>query len=267
MLLDVNDLKIAFATHTGSVPAVNGLSFAIERGESVGIVGESGSGKSQTVLALMGLLADNARVSGSAKLAGEHDETPSIELLNARSRVLRAVRGARIAMIFQDPMTALNPHLRISTQMTELLAAHRGMKRRQAMDYAVEMMEAVRIPEAARRVKYYPHQFSGGMRQRVMIAMALSCEPELLIADEPTTALDVTVQDEILDVIGDLRERTNTALLLITHDLGVVAGNCSRAIVMRGGDLVEQGAIEQVFESPRADYTRNLLAAIPRLEG
>lgn len=267
MLLDVNHLKIGFATHDGMVPAVNDLSFAIERGESVGIVGESGSGKSQSVLALMGLLADNARVSGSAKLAAREAGGAPIELLGAKSRVLRRVRGARIAMIFQDPMTALNPHLKISTQMVELLVAHRGMNKRRALSTAIEMMEAVRIPEAARRIKYFPHQFSGGMRQRVMIAMALSCEPELLIADEPTTALDVTVQDEILDVIADLRQRTQTALLLITHDLGVVAGQCSRALVMRQGDLVEQGSIEKVFEAPEAQYTRDLLAAIPRLEG
>lgn len=265
-LLEVNNLKIGFETHDGTVDAVHGLDFTLETGEALGIVGESGSGKSQTVLALMGLLASNARVSGSARLAGANGQAP-IELLGAKQRVLRKVRGARMAMIFQDPMTALNPHLRISTQMVELLRAHRGMGRRQAMEAAVDMMEAVRIPEAARRIKYYPHQFSGGMRQRVMIAMALSCEPEILIADEPTTALDVTVQDEILDVIGELRERTQTALLLITHDLGVVAGQCSRTLVMRQGDLVEHGSIEKVFGAPEAQYTRDLLAAIPRLDG
>ena len=267
MLLDVQNLKIDFETHDGLIDAVHDLSFSIDRGEAVGIVGESGSGKSQSVLALMGLLAGNARVSGSAKLASAKAGGTPIELVGAKTRVLRRGRGARIAMIFQDPMTALNPHLKISTQMIELLRAHRGMGRREAMKAAIEMMEAVRIPEAARRIKYYPHQFSGGMRQRVMIAMALSCEPELLIADEPTTALDVTVQDEILDVIAELRERTHTALLLITHDLGVVAGQCSRALVMRAGDLVEHGSIEKVFNSPEAEYTRDLLAAIPRLEG
>lgn len=265
-LLDVRNLKIAFETHDATVDAVHGLNFSLERGEALGIVGESGSGKSQTVLALLGLLAPNARVSGSATLSGAAGQAP-VELLGARPRVLRRVRGARIAMIFQDPMTALNPHMRISSQMTELLRAHRGMRRREAMKAAIEMLDAVRIPEAARRIKYYPHQFSGGMRQRVMIAMALSCEPEILIADEPTTALDVTVQDEILDVIGELRERTHTALLLITHDLGVIAGQCSRALVMRQGDLVEHGSIEQIFNAPEAQYTRNLLAAIPRLEG
>ncbi|AWN15207.1 ABC transporter ATP-binding protein [Salinisphaera sp. LB1] len=267
MLLEVQNLKIDFKTHDGTIDAVHDLSFSIERGEAVGIVGESGSGKSQSVLALMGLLAGNARVTGSARLAPGSKGGAPVELLGAKPRVLRRVRGARIAMIFQDPMTALNPHLKISTQMIELLRAHRGMGKRAAMRAAIDMLEAVRIPEAARRIKYYPHQFSGGMRQRVMIAMALSCEPELLIADEPTTALDVTVQDEILELIAELRERSNTALLLITHDLGVVAGQCSRALVMRGGDLVEHGSIEKVFNAPEAQYTRDLLAAIPRLEG
>lgn len=267
MLLDVRNLKVDFETHDGLIDAVHDLSFSIDTGEAVGIVGESGSGKSQSVLALMGLLAGNARISGSAELAPAKSGGRPVELIGARPRVLRRVRGARIAMIFQDPMTALNPYLKISTQMIELLRAHRGMGRRAATAAAIEMMEAVRIPEAARRIQYYPHQFSGGMRQRVMIAMALSCEPELLIADEPTTALDVTVQDEILEVIGKLRERTHTALLLITHDLGVVAGQCSRALVMRAGDLVEQGSIDKVFNAPEADYTRDLLAAIPRLEG
>lgn len=265
-LLEVKNLKVDFETHDAVVDAVHGLDFSLARGEALGIVGESGSGKSQSVLALMGLLAPNARVSGSATLTS-HTGGPPVELLGAKPRVLRQVRGARIAMIFQDPMTALNPHLRISSQMVELLRTHRGMGRREAMKAAIEMLEAVRIPEAACRIKYYPHQFSGGMRQRVMIAMALSCEPEILIADEPTTALDVTVQDEILDVIGELRERTQTALLLITHDLGVVAGQCSRTLVMRHGDLIEHGSIEKVFGAPEAQYTRDLLAAIPRLTG
>ena len=264
MLLRVDNLAIEFATHSGTVPAVRDLSFAIDHGESVGIVGESGSGKSQSVLALMGLLADNARVAGSARLAGPGDAAP-VELIGARARVLRRVRGARIAMIFQDPMTALNPHLRIATQMTELVRTHLGVSKREATERAVAMLEAVRIPQAARRMRAYPHQFSGGMRQRVMIAMALACEPELLIADEPTTALDVTVQDEILETIAELRAATNTALLLITHDLGVVAGQCARTIVMQHGQVVEQGATERIFEQPAATYTQDLLAAIPRL--
>lgn len=266
MLLEVKNLKIDFATRDGEVAAVHDLSFSLDRGEALGIVGESGSGKSQTVLALMGLLADNAQVSGSARLTTDEKSTESTELIGASPRHLRRIRGARIAMIFQDPMTALNPHLKIATQMTETLRTHRGLSRRAAYQAAIEMLEAVRIPDAARRIKYYPHQFSGGMRQRVMIAMALSCEPDLLIADEPTTALDVTVQDEILELIAGLRQRTRTALLLITHDLGVVAGQCDRVLVMRQGDRVEYGPIEQIFNAPKSDYTRHLLDAIPRLD-
>ena len=264
MLLEVSNLNVVFDTPDGVVEAVRGIDFSLAAGEALGIVGESGSGKSQTVLALMGLLADNARVSGSARFAtGNHEP---VELIGARPRVLNRVRGARIAMIFQDPMTALNPHLRIVTQMTEVLTRHRGLGRREARRAAVEGLEAVRIPDAARRVRYYPHQFSGGMRQRVMIAMSLACEPDILIADEPTTALDVTVQADILDLIGELRARTNTALLMITHDLGVVAGQCERVLVMRSGEIVEHGPIDAVFARPRHDYTRALLAAVPRLD-
>lgn len=267
MLFEVKDLQISFATPDGDVEAVRGLDFEVDRGEALGIVGGSGSGKSQSVLSLMGLLAPNARVSGSARLAAAKAGAAPLELLGAPTSLLRRVRGARIAMVFQDPMTALNPHLKISTQMIETLRTHRKLSRRAARAAAIEMLEAVRIPEAARRIKYYPHQFSGGMRQRVMIAMALSCDPDLLIADEPTTALDVTVQDEILELIADLRRRTQTALLLITHDLGVVAGQCSRALVMRDGQRLEYGPIEQIFDAPESDYTRTLLAAIPRVEG
>jgi len=263
MLLDVCDLKVSFDTPDGVVEAVRGLDLSLAAGESVGIVGESGSGKSQSVLALMGLLADNARVSGSARLVSGQGP---VELIGAGSRVLNRVRGAKIAMIFQDPMTALNPHLRISTQMIEVLTRHRGLSRRAARVAAVEMLEAVRIPDAGRRIRYYPHQFSGGMRQRVMIAMSLACEPDILIADEPTTALDVTVQADILDLIGEMRARTNTALLMITHDLGVVAGQCERVLVMRAGEIVEHGPIDSLFVRPQHDYTQALLAAVPRLD-
>jgi oligopeptide transport system ATP-binding protein len=266
MLLEVKNLRVSFTTTAGEVAAVRGLDFALDRGEALGIVGESGSGKSQSAHALMGLLADNAQVFGSAQFAATGGGDPPIELIGALPRILRRIRGAHIAMVFQDPMTALNPHLKIATQMTETLRAHRRLSRRAALAEAIEMLTAVRIPEAARRIKYYPHQFSGGMRQRVMIAMALSCEPDLLIADEPTTALDVTVQDEILELIAGLRQRTHTSLLLITHDLGVVAGQCDRALVMRHGRRVEYGPIEQIFNAPETDYTRDLLAAIPRLE-
>ena len=263
MLLEVADLKVRFDTPDGVVEAVRGLDLALEAGESVGIVGESGSGKSQSVLALLGLLADNARVSGSARL---QTRDGPIELIGAKPRVLNRIRGARIAMIFQDPMTALNPYLRIATQMTEVLKRHRGLRGRAATRAAIEMLEAVRIPDAARRMRYYPHQFSGGMRQRVMIAMSLACEPDILVADEPTTALDVTVQADILDLMAELRERTRTALLLITHDLGVVAGQCQRVLVMRNGEVVERGDIDQLFAAPAHAYTQRLLAAVPRLE-
>jgi len=263
MLLEVADLKVSFDTPDGVVEAVRGLDLALEAGESVGIVGESGSGKSQSVLALLGLLADNARVSGSARLQTREG---LIELIGAKPRVLNRIRGARIAMIFQDPMTALNPYLRIATQMTEVLKRHRGLRGRAATRAAIEMLEAVRIPDAARRMRYYPHQFSGGMRQRVMIAMSLACEPDILVADEPTTALDVTVQADILDLMAELRERTRTALLLITHDLGVVAGQCERVLVMRNGEVVERGDIDQLFAAPAHAYTQRLLAAVPRLE-
>ncbi|ERJ20499.1 Oligopeptide transport ATP-binding protein OppD [Salinisphaera shabanensis E1L3A] len=263
MLLDVRDLKVSFDTPDGVVEAVRGLDLRLAAGESVGIVGESGSGKSQSVLALMGLLADNARVSGSATL---QTDTGALELIGAKRRVLERIRGARIAMIFQDPMTTLNPHLRIATQIKEVITRHRGLRGRAATKAAIEMLEAVKIPDPARRIRYYPHQFSGGMRQRVMIAMALACEPDILIADEPTTALDVTVQADILDLMAELRQRTNVALLLITHDLGVVAGQCERLLVMRHGEVVERGAIDPIFEAPAHAYTRDLLAAVPKLE-
>ncbi|MES1930971.1 oligopeptide transporter ATP-binding component [Salinisphaera shabanensis T35B1] len=263
MLLDVRDLKVSFDTPDGVVEAVRGLDLQLAAGESVGIVGESGSGKSQSVLALMGLLADNARVSGGATL---QTDTGALELIGAKRRVLERIRGARIAMIFQDPMTTLNPHLRIATQIKEVITRHRGLRGRAATKAAIEMLEAVKIPDPARRIRYYPHQFSGGMRQRVMIAMALACEPDILIADEPTTALDVTVQADILDLMAELRQRTNVALLLITHDLGVVAGQCERLLVMRHGEVVERGAIDPIFEAPAHAYTRDLLAAVPKLE-
>jgi oligopeptide transport system ATP-binding protein len=228
LLLEINNLRVSFDTPDGVVEAVRGIDFGLKPNETLGIVGESGSGKSQTALAILGLLAANGRTSGSARYRGR-------ELIGAGERVLTRIRGAKIGMIFQDPMTSLNPHLRVATQMTEVLTHHKGLSRRQALERAVAMLEAVRIPDAAQRIRYYPHEFSGGMRQRIMIAISLLCEPDILIADEPTTALDVTVQAEILDLIRNLRERFDTAVILITHDLGVVAGTCERLLVMHEG--------------------------------
>ncbi len=259
-VLDIDDLNIRFSTPEGTVNAVNGLSLSVSAGESVGIVGESGSGKSQVFLSTMGLLAKNGRAKGSTRFHGE-------ELLGLKADRLNAIRGVRMAMIFQDPMTSLNPYLRISRQMTEVLMEHKGLSRAEARSRSIRMLERVGIPEAAKRVDMYPHEFSGGMRQRVMIAMALLCEPDLIIADEPTTALDVTIQAQILDLLSELRGDTNSAVVLITHDLGVVAGLCDRVVVMYAGRVVETGLVRDIFYSPRHPYTVGLLESIPRLEG
>ena len=258
-LLDVTDLCVRFNTPEGAVEAVSNISFAIASGESVGVVGESGSGKSQVFMAIMGLLAANGRADGSITFDGE-------EILGLPAKRLNAIRGGRIAMIFQDPMTSLNPYLRVSRQMTEVLVQHRGMGEADARRHAVEMLGRVRIPEAARRFDMYPHEYSGGMRQRVMIAMALLCEPELLIADEPTTALDVTVQAQILDLLRELKQDMDTAIVLITHDLGVVAGLCDRILVMYAGRIVEKGGVRDLFYDPRHPYARGLLASMPRID-
>ncbi|WP_410499872.1 ABC transporter ATP-binding protein [Chitinibacter sp. S2-10] len=258
-LLSVNNLGVDFTTHDGVVSAVNGVSFELDRGQTLGIVGESGSGKSQTVLAMMGLLAKNGKASGEVAFEGKN-------LLTMHTRELNRIRGNRVAMIFQDPMTSLNPYLTVERQMTEVLELHKNMTRRAAKTRAIELLEAVKIPEAARRVEMYPHEFSGGMRQRVMIAMALLCEPEVLIADEPTTALDVTVQAQIITLMRDLQRDFGTAIVMITHDLGVVAGLCDRVMVMYGGRVMEQGTAEQIFYQPSHPYTVGLLGALPRLD-
>jgi len=258
-LLEVQDLHVRFTTHEGEVHAVRGVDFTLAPGQTLGIVGESGSGKSQTVLALMGLLPDNAAVSGRVRFEDQ-------ELLSLSTAALNRIRGARIGMVFQDPMTSLNPYLSIGRQLTEVLQLHRGMDKRSAQAEAIRMLDAVRIPEAPTRLRQYPHELSGGMRQRVMIAMALLCRPALLIADEPTTALDVTVQAQILALLRELRGEFGTAIVLITHDLGVVAALCDQVLVMYAGEAVERAALGEIFTSPQHPYTLSLLAAMPRLE-
>ncbi len=259
MLLDVNDLSVAFDTPDGQVHAVNGLSLSLEAGETLAVVGESGSGKTQLAFAMLGLLAKNGHATGSVRLNGD-------EILNLPERTLNRLRAEQVAMIFQDPMTSLNPYLRIGTQMAEVLQLHRGMSTGDAMTESAQMLDAVRIPDAAARLRMYPHEFSGGMRQRIMIAMALLCRPNLLIADEPTTALDVTVQAQIMDLLRDIRGEFGTAIILITHDLGIVAGAADRTMVMYGGRVMETGPTGPVFAKPAHPYTTGLLAAVPRLD-
>jgi oligopeptide transport system ATP-binding protein len=258
-LIDVQDLNVRFDTPDGTVTAVNGLSFALERGQTFGIVGESGSGKSQSMMAIMGLLAANGRATGKALFNGE-------DLLSMPAAKLDRIRGNRVAMIFQDPMTSLNPYLTVERQMTEVLEQHKGLTRKSALSLAIQTLEQVRIPDAARRIRMYPHEFSGGMRQRIMIAMALLCQPDLLIADEPTTALDVTVQAQTMSLLRDLQRDFGTAIILITHDLGVVAGLCDQVMVLYGGRIMEQGSAENIFYKPTHPYTLGLLGAVPKLD-
>jgi oligopeptide transport system ATP-binding protein len=260
LLLSVEDLRVQFWTSRGTIHAVNGVSFDIARGETLGIVGESGCGKSVTSLALLGILPRAGRVVGGTAMFEGRD------ILQLSDAELRRVRGRKIAMIFQDPMTSMNPVLTVGRQIREVLDMHFGMGRKEADARSVELLEQVGIPSAKDRLKDYPHQFSGGMRQRAMIAMALACEPDLLIADEPTTALDVTIQAQILDVLRTLVSEHRTALVLITHDLGVVAGMCERVNVMYAGTFVETGPAEALFDRPRHPYTLGLLESIPRLD-
>ena len=258
-LLRVRGLGVSFETEDGTVHAVNGVDFALDAGRSLAVVGESGSGKSQIMFAIMGLLAPNGTAVGSAELGGT-------ELIGLGEAALNRVRASRIAMVFQDPMTSLNPYMRISDQMTEVLTLHRGMSRREALDESVRLLDAMEVPEARRRIGMYPHEFSGGMRQRVLIAMALSCRPQLLIADEPTTALDVTVQSRIMRLLAEIRAELGTAVILVTHDVGIVAGSCDEMVVLYGGRVMESGPVDRVFAAPRHPYTRGLLDAVPRLD-
>jgi len=258
-VLSVNDLTVHFATPDGEVSAVNNVSLDVNAGECLGIVGESGSGKSQLFMAVMGLLASNGTVTGSVKFDDE-------EILGMNMKDLNKIRGSKMSMIFQDPMTSLTPHMKIGDQMTEVLQIHKGMNHRSASKRAASLLDMMRIPEATKRLSQYPHEFSGGMRQRVMIAMALLCEPKMLIADEPSTALDVTVQAQILDLFAGLKKETGTAIVMITHDLGVVAGLCERVNVMYAGRFVETGNVRDIFYDPQHPYTRGLLASMPRLD-
>ena len=258
-LLDVRGLQTSFHTRDGVVRAVTGVDFHVDRGEVFGLVGESGCGKSVTSLSIMRLIVPPGRIEGGEVLFDGQD------LLKLRDREMRSVRGERISMIFQQPTSSLNPVYDVGMQVGEMLELHRQMKRKDARERALELLQMVGIPDPRRRLAAFPHELSGGMAQRVMIAMALACEPELLIADEPTTALDVTIQAQILDVIRTLQRETNTAMILITHDLGVVAEMCDRVAVMYAGEIVEEGDVTGLFANPKHPYTRGLIGSVPRL--
>ena len=261
VILKVDNLKTYFNTDDGIVKAVDGVSFELRKGEMLGVVGESGSGKSVTNLSLMKLIPSppGKIVDGTAMFDGEN-------IFDMNESEIRKLRGNRISMIFQDPMTSLNPFLRIATQMIETIMLHQDLDKEGARARAVEMLEMVGIPNPEKRINDYPHQFSGGMRQRVMIAMALSCDPEILIADEPTSALDVTIQAQIIEVIQDLCRKLNTAVIMITHDLGVVAGICETVCVMYAGRIVEKGSNDEIFKDPKHPYTQGLIKSVPRLD-
>lgn len=257
--LEVNNLNVEFNTADGIVRAVNNVSFSLEEGKILAIVGESGSGKSQTVFAMMGLLDQNGHATGNVKFEDQ-------EILNLSISELNLIRSEKIAMIFQDPMTSLNPYMKVSEQMAEVLIHHKGLSKTDAIKQSIGMLDAVQIPEARNLIRMYPHEFSGGMRQRVMIAMSLLCNPKLLIADEPTTALDVTVQAQIMHLLSDIQKEFGTSIILITHDLGVVAGNSDETLVMYGGQVMEIAKTELIYARPTHPYTQGLISAVPRLD-
>ena len=258
-ILDVKNLRVEFNTRGGIVPVLDNLSFSLDRGERIGFVGESGCGKSMTALALMGLLPSIGRVAfGQILFKGQ-------DIVNASTKRMQDIRGNEISMIFQEPMTSLNPVFTIGSQIAEVLHRHRNMDKSEALKTAVNLLDAVKIPDARNRIASYPHQMSGGQRQRVMIAIALACEPEILIADEPTTALDVTVQAEIFDLLRDIGVQTNTAMILITHDMGAVRQMAQRMLVMYAGRKVEEGTVDQIIKSPRHPYTKGLISCVPHI--
>jgi oligopeptide/dipeptide ABC transporter ATP-binding protein len=258
-ILSIKDLRVDFETPDGAVHAVKSISFDVAAGECLGIVGESGSGKSQTALATLGLLAENGAATGQILFNGQ-------DILTADQKALRKIRGAQMSMIFQDPLTSLTPHMTVGAQMREVLALHKNLSGDAASAYCIDWLEKVRIPEAARRMNQFPHELSGGMRQRVMIAIAMLCDPQLLLADEPTTALDVTVQAQVLELMDTLKRDMGTGIALITHDMGVVARMCDRVIVMRHGEIVERGSVDDIFYAPQHEYTKMLLEAVPRID-
>jgi len=258
-LLEVKNINVKFNTPDGIVQAINNISFNLKGGESLAIVGESGSGKTQLAFSIMGLIAKNGTASGSVKFQSK-------EILNLNEAELNKIRSNNISMIFQDPMTSLNPYMRISDQLNEVIIHHKGTSKKEALKESIQMLDAVKIPDAKNRIHMFPHEFSGGMRQRVMIAMSLLCKPDLIIADEPTTALDVTVQAQIIKLFAEIQQELHTTFILITHNMGIVAGMCDQTLVMYGGRIMEYGKTENIFLKPSHPYTKGLLEAMPRID-
>ena len=258
-LLEIKNINVKFNTPDGIVQAVNNINFNLNKGESLAIVGESGSGKTQLAFSIMGLIAKNGYANGSVKFNSK-------EILNLDDKEMNKIRSNNISMIFQDPMTSLNPYMRISEQLNEVIIHHKGLSKKEALKESIQMLDAVKIPDAKNRIHMFPHEFSGGMRQRVMIAMSLLCKPDLIIADEPTTALDVTVQAQIIKLFTEIQQELHTTFILITHNMGIVAGMCNQILVMYGGRIMEYGKTENIFLKPSHPYTKGLLEAMPRID-